>query len=214
MEKDQIQNQIADQKAEHLILPAAGQSKSDFALLMQTFCRHPFLLWGSLWTLLLLLISVTLSNFLLNPEFVAGEPLQETPVVVSPDASAPAPKSAEAGKDSLPLWSFGAIAFSCAVASLMVSQRLRQIPGPRKPVKRSSTNPQSLPAAQVAPLGRAIAPTSRDATPSQPTTALQSAAEEPLRVVPNGESRPPDWSEAGLTDSLDIRYRRPLSSWR
>jgi hypothetical protein len=211
MEKDQIQNQIADQKAEHLILPAAGQGKSDFALLMQAFCCHPFLLWGSLWTLLLLLISVTLSNFLLNPEFVASEPLQETPVVVLPDASTPAPKPAESGKDSLPLWSFGAIAFSCAVASLMVSQRLRQVPGPRKPVKRSTTNPR-LPTAQVAPPGRAIAPTSRGATPSQPPAALQSVAEEPLRVVPNGESRPPDWSEAGLADSLDIRYRRPLSS--
>ncbi|NJO51529.1 MAG: hypothetical protein HC840_21210 [Leptolyngbyaceae cyanobacterium RM2_2_4] len=150
---------------------------------------------------------------MLNPEFVVSEPIQEPPVVVSPDASAPAPTPAASGKDSLPLWSFGAIAFSCAVASLMVSQRLRQVPGPRKPVKRSSTNPRSLPAAQVVSPGRAIAPTSRPgATPTQPA-AVQSAAEEPLHVS-HEESHSLDWGEAGLADSLDIRHRRPLSPWQ
>jgi hypothetical protein len=218
MKKDQIHNQTAAPSAGHLILPAASQSKSDFALLLQALCRHSFLLWGSLWALLLITINISLNSFLLNPEFVAqSEQIQEPPVVESPDM--PTPISVE-GKDSLPLWSFGAIAFSCAVASLMVSQRLRQPPRPRRPIKRlSAAAPRTTPTAPVAAQGQAIASTPRpkSAIQRQPTTALQfsnSSEEPPVSVVSTDESHPLDWGEASLTDSLDIRYRRPLSSWR
>jgi hypothetical protein len=210
MEKDQIHNQTAEQSAGQLILPAASPSKSDFALLMRALCRHPFLLWGSLGTLLLIIVQVTLNSFLLNPEFVAqSEQIQEPPAVESPDTPAPTspvPTSVE-GKDSLPLWSFGAIAFSCAIASLMVSQRLRQPPRPRK-LKRSSISPR------ISAQDGAI-PQPRSTKPALKPSAFQAKSEEPgVSVVPTEESHPLDWGEENLADNLDIRYRRPLSFWR
>ncbi|NJN58366.1 MAG: hypothetical protein HC879_13125 [Leptolyngbyaceae cyanobacterium SL_5_9] len=210
MKKDQIHNQTADSVAEHLILPAENQGKSDFARLLQALFGHPFLLWGGLWAILLITINISLNGFLLNPEFVAqSEQIQEPPVVESPDT--PTPVSVE-GKDSLPLWSFGAIALSCAVATLMVSQRLRQIPGPRKPAKRSRVNPRSLPAAQIGASGKAIAPGSKSAAaPNQFTNVLQSTEETPVSVVPTEETHSLYWDETSLAD-IDIRYRRPLSS--
>jgi len=211
MKKDQIHNQTADPSAGHLIIPAASQSKSDFALLLPALCRHPFLLWGSLWALLLITINISLNSFLLNPKFVAqSEQIQEPPAVESPNT--PTPVSVE-GKDSLPLWSFGAIALSCAVATLMVSQRLRQIPGPRKPAKRARANPRSLPVAQIGASGKAIASGSKSAAPNQFTKVLQSSEETSVSVVPTEETHSLDWDEASLAD-IDIRYRHPLSSWR
>lgn len=206
MENDQIHNQAAEQSAGQLILPAANRSRSDFALLLQALCRHPFLLWGSLWTILLIIVQVTLNSFLLNPEFVAqSEQIQEPTAVESPDT--PAPTAVE-GKDSLPLWSFGAIAFSCAVASLMVSQRLRQPPSPQKP-KRGSISPRIL--AQ----NGAIAPSrSTKPTLNQPSAFHTESKEPNVNVVPTEESHPLDWGEENLADNLDIRYRRPLSFWR
>jgi hypothetical protein len=205
MENDQIHNQVAEQSAGQLVLPAASQSRSDFALLLQALCRHPFLLWGSLWTILLIIVQITLNSFLLNPEFVAqSEQVQEPIAVESPDM--PTPTAVE-GKDSLPLWSFGAIAFSCAIASLMVSQRLRQPPRPQKP-KRGSISPRIL--AQ----NGAIAP-SRSPKPALKPSAFQTESPKPsVNVVPTEESHPLDWGEENLADNLDIRYRRPLSFWR
>jgi hypothetical protein len=206
MEKNQIHNQAAEQSAGQLILPAASRSRSDFALLLQALCRHPFLLWGSLWTILLIIVQITLNSFLLNPEFVAqSEQVQEPIAVESPDT--PTPTAVE-GKDSLPLWSFGAIAFSCAVASLMVSQRLRQTPSPQKP-KRGSISPRIVAQHGASAQSRSTKPALNH------SSAFQTQPKEPdVNVVPTEESHPLDWGEENLAENLDIRYRRPLSFWR
>ncbi|MBD2066886.1 hypothetical protein H6F93_04965 [Leptolyngbya sp. FACHB-671] len=209
MEKDQIHNQTANPAVGQLVLPAAGQSKSDFALLMRALCRHPFLLWGSLWTILLITVQVTLNSFLLNPEFVTqSEQIQEPAAIESPATPAsPSVSPSVEDKDSLPLWSFGAIAFSCAIASLMVSQRLRQPPNSRKP-KRASVSPRIL--AQNGAISQ-----SRPTAPALKPSTLRTESEEPgVSVVPTEESHPLDWGEENLADNLDIRYRRPLSFWR
>ncbi|MBD2019821.1 hypothetical protein H6F43_06415 [Leptolyngbya sp. FACHB-36] len=54
---------------------------------------------------------------------------------------------------------------------------------------------------------RAMQPAPRSITKSK------LAQPAPVTVVPAGENHPLDWGKANLTDSLDLRKRRSLSSW-
>jgi uncharacterized membrane protein YdfJ with MMPL/SSD domain len=94
---------------------------------------------------------------------------------------------------SMPLISFGAIAVSCTLGCLLLSQVVR--PAPRPAAKR-------LYQSRSTALGRSAADSKEGAT-----------ADSAVTVVPTEQNHPLDWDEPSLADSLDLRQRRPLSHW-
>jgi uncharacterized membrane protein YdfJ with MMPL/SSD domain len=94
---------------------------------------------------------------------------------------------------SMPLISFGAIAVSCTLGCLLLSQVVR--PAPRPAAKR-------LYQSRSTALGRSAADSKEGATSDSAVT-----------VVPAEQNHPLDWDEPSLADSLDLRQRRPLSHW-
>ncbi|MCU0566993.1 MAG: hypothetical protein MUF49_10390 [Oculatellaceae cyanobacterium Prado106] len=99
----------------------------------------------------------------------------------------------------LPYLSFGAIALSCTVGCLMLSQVLKSPPSPR--LTRSSFLSHSQPTQTI--------PGQTEEFQTPPAQSEDSS----VTIVPEDQSHPLDWDEPSLADSLDLRQRRPLSYW-
>jgi hypothetical protein len=256
---------------------APGWSVLDlFAQLVQ---RYPVMFWGGLWLGMVLVATVSLVG-LLTPSYVKqreqgrsakGATHEETTLAWQFDLG-----------ENAPLWSFAAIAASCAAGSWFLYRQLNQaspaeklaladpqaeasgldvpmptpqplLPGRSLPAAQARTTqppmtrsratrmqtgksqqtgkPQTMPSQPQAhrsatvdaqairvspkpgkfPQVSPATPTSHSLVVQQSTTA--SLAPEPrVTVVPEEESHPLDWGEAGLADMMDIRKRRSLSS--
>ena len=222
--------------------------------------------WGGLWLGMVLVATVSLVG-ILTPSYVK----QAEQGRFTKGATREEPTLAwqfDLGENA-PLWSFAAIAASCAVGSWFLYRQLNQassaeelaladpqaetpgletpmpttqpiLPGRSLPVaqlrttqpsvaRSRATRPQTMkPQAQahrstmvdvqitsVTPkLGKPQVPPTTTSSHSlvvqRPATT--SLAKPQVSVVPEEESHPLDWGEAGLADMMDIRKRRSLSS--
>ncbi|MBW4513687.1 MAG: hypothetical protein KME11_00505 [Timaviella obliquedivisa GSE-PSE-MK23-08B] len=119
------------------------------------------------------------------------------------------PATVEQPKQVLPWLSFGAIALSCTLGCLMLSQSFRSAgyqPVQRKPFKARSFTPL-----KSAEADRQDAPVAAER--SQPNESSSTPFATSVTVVPTQQNHPLDWDEPSLADSLDMRQRRPLSHW-
>jgi hypothetical protein len=92
-------------------------------------------------------------------------------------------------RGTLPLVSFGAIAVSCTLGCLALSQVIRPVARPQKLQREGD---------------------SRSGRGCQRVEASETSS---AVVVPTEHDHPLDWDEPSLADSLDLRQRRPLSHW-
>jgi hypothetical protein len=164
--------------------------------------RHPIASVFALWVALLLLAglsTVALVNVNTSTEAKATKVLSVEPS--EPEPSEPATSELvptqqpiaehREQEQTLPLLSFGAIALSCTLGCLILSQTLRSTGYQSVQQKNSQVRSASLPQS------------------AEPHTQESVS----VTVVPKQQNHPLDWDEPSLADSLDLRQRRPLSHW-
>lgn len=200
------------------------------SLLTQLLQHCPVIFWGAVLTVPLLITGLAVT-ILMDPSYVAR---QSDPTATVADQSA-SPQAAAQQDKELPLWSLGAIVLSCAAGTVMISRRFNKSEPERPQSNRSQRlqKPQKLAAkgnvspprpiqrpqlvAATQPVRAVLPPNLRSTPPALKaarSTAARPIANEPIiTVVPAEESHPLDWDEKNLADAMDIRKRRPLSSW-
>jgi uncharacterized membrane protein YdfJ with MMPL/SSD domain len=171
-------------------------------LMMQWVRRHPIASIFGVWVVLIALAGLSTATLFNAGTESAGAEVAgtEAKMTALPEGQAePTPvfltqhtPEMQDGQ-SMPLISFGAIAVSCTLGCLLLSQVVR--PAPRPAAKR-------LYQSRSTALGRS-ASDSKDGAP----------ADSAVTVVPTEQNHPLDWDEPSLADSLDLRQRRPLSHW-
>jgi hypothetical protein len=167
--------------------------------LMRWVQHHPIASIFGLWVTLMLLAGLSTATLVsIDSEAKMTAPpdgqdlskasAEPTPVFLTQHSSLPE-------RESVPLISFGAIAVSCTLGCLVLSQLVRPAPRPQRLYKsRSTALPRSSGATEA---------------PNRAETADSNA----VMVVPSEQDHPLDWDEPSLADSLDLRQRRPLSHW-
>jgi hypothetical protein len=171
--------------------------------------RHPIASVFVLWVTLLLLAGLSTAA-LVNVSNSEESKIAKLPST-EPSTSEILDQSPqiEHQKQALPLLSFGAIALSCTLGCLILSQTFRSAgyqPVQRKTSRvRSSTPPQST---KFDDQGSLASPARSQSEGSFNMPSITS-----VTVVPKQQDHPLDWDEPSLADSLDMRQRRPLSHW-
>ncbi len=84
--------------------------------------RHPLLLWSGIWVTLLLTAGIAVTE-LMDPELSAQKPLASA---VQEEAETLRASATSVEDPISPVWLFGAIAISCGVGSLVLSQHLKE----------------------------------------------------------------------------------------
>lgn len=84
--------------------------------------RHPMLFWSGIWVTLLLTAGIAVTE-LMDPELSARKPLTSA---VREEAEALRASATSVEDPISPIWLFGAIALSCGVGSLVLSQHFKE----------------------------------------------------------------------------------------
>lgn len=151
-----------------------------FDLLGQLLEHHPMLFWSGIWVTTLLAAGIAVTG-LMAPELSTRKPL-DSPVKEKAEAVRASASSVEEAVS--PFWLFGAIAISCGVGSLLLSQRFKQhlsdpplsddfkavhpLPAPSLPVEVQSMSALALQAAMNQPEGDRRTPLGLQSQPSVP----------------------------------------------
>lgn len=171
--------------------------------------RHPVASVFALWVALLLLAGLSTAALMnVNNTQIPSTELSTTEVVPTQ------PPREEPQGQTLPLLSFGAIALSCTLGCLLLSQTFRSVGS--QPVQRKTSRVRSAAPMQSAEFDTQESfNTASSDSPARSRSAGSSKM--PLvasvTVVPKQQDHPLDWDEPSLADSLDMRQRRPLSHW-
>jgi hypothetical protein len=196
------------------------QSPVALRVLAHLLQRHPFAFWGAM-AIIPLMTAGFAVGMLLSPGYsqqALTSQTQEQPVQKSPSLS-----QLEYRRDnSLSLWSLGTIALGCAVGTMGVARLLNRPSKPRrltsgaigiKPTVMRTALTHSKPV-PLSPPEAAQPPSFTIQTRSRSSTSVASPTAEPtVTVVPPEETHPLDWDDNSLVNLMDIRKRRPLSSW-
>jgi hypothetical protein len=182
------------------------RQKVSLVLLIQAVQRHAVILLLGAWLLSLSVAGVAFIGMIKvdraeQPSPVAAPATQ----VLPPTASFTKQQAGE--RQTLPLLSLGAIAFSCAIGCLLLSRRLH----PRQPTRRLEFSASSR-AGATRRLADSTSPKANSSL-QQPSSQTHATNSVPVTVLPPDQSHPLDWDEPSLADSLDIRQKRPLSHW-
>lgn len=176
--------------------------------------RHPIVSVFALWVTLLLLAGISTATLVNVNNSAASKLPKLASTEPSPSEIVPSqPPIAEQKEEALPLLSLGAIALTCTLGCLILSQTFRStgyqsIQRKTSKIKSASLPPLAQPDRQKS-LETTDNTSSGTTSRSQPTSS--SAAS--VTVVPKQQNHPLDWDEPSLADSLDLRQRRPLSHW-
>lgn len=179
--------------------------------------RKPLWFWGTVW-ILLLLAGISSVSTLLSPSASRSDALTTLQVKEEPE-----------DPQETSIWLFTMLVFSCAFGCLVLSRYLLMPPRPRPPKPKAKPTPRPAPIVPVASLPAAPTPAPAPtpvAAPTPPVTrkpipvqqslvvaqAKAMVAQPKVTVVPEDESHPLDWGEAGLAEVMDMRKQRPLSS--
>jgi hypothetical protein len=220
MEHEPSDEEVDEEEDEWLNL---SSQHSSAGLWIQILWQHPLVFWGGIWAIVFFVAGLAFTG-LISP-YLSSQ--TDEPVKTSSGQPSVAVKPE---RDTLPVWSVGAIAAACAAGSLLISQRMKY-----QNSRQSLTNhhtkvgysspasgyPLALPpvdSGQPTPLLDVSKPlpvqpfqptASMPISPSAIIPVLPSAPEEPIvTIVPADEATPLDWPEASLADMMDIRYRR------
>ncbi len=170
--------------------------------------RHPLPSILVLWVTLLLLAGLSTAA-LVNVNNSEEAKIVQIPSTEPSTSEIPTQyPEVEPQKQTLPWLSFGAIALSCTLGCLFLSQTFRSAgyqPVQRKPSRARSFTPPQL----AEPNNQASGSPDR----SQPDGSSSAPLITSVTVVPKQQNHPLDWDEPSLADSLDMRQRRPLSHW-
>ena len=171
--------------------------------------RHPITSVLVLWVALLLLAGLSTAA-LVNVN--NSEETETTPIPSTEPSISEMPtqyREVEEQKQALPWLAFGAIALSCTLGCVVLSQTFRS--AGYQPVQRKTSRARSsaLPQSAKTDDQNSSAPPDRSQSDGLSSAPLSSS----VTVVPKQQNHPLDWDEPSLADSLDMRQRRPLSHW-
>lgn len=177
--------------------------------------QHPVVFWSATWVSLLLLMGLSVTT-LMSPEFSKHEDLPTVVITPTPEVVEP-----EERGQSVPVWSFGAIALSCAAGSLALSRKLKSSPRPRKPALHASVaprpkQPKPKPSSKLVPRPpQATAMAQAQALAAQPPQVGRNPSQvvSQVTVMPSEHMHPLDWDEPSLADSVDLRKRTSVARW-
>jgi len=168
--------------------------------------QHPYFFWIGAWMALLMISGIALT-MLMNPD------LSKPPLPLKqPLPNEPSTPQADSG--TLPLWSLGAIAASCAVGCFAISQRLKLAQAADfLPDEDEEKEEKTLPTFSSPPL----VPLTPSHPPSLPE-GFPAEIEPSLLTNPASEEVPPlDWQtilpELGLDELADPAYHQLISAW-
>jgi hypothetical protein len=164
--------------------------------------RHPIASLFGLWVVLMAMAGLSTAALVsIEPE---EAPEAETTIAALPEDQPVAlvEHSNIQTRETLPLVSFGAIAVSCTLGCLALSQVVRPVARPHK--LRSEGR---FPFREALPTGEG------DSRSGRRCQGAEAAETSSTVVVPTEHDHPLDWDEPSLADSLDLRQRRPLSHW-
>jgi hypothetical protein len=173
--------------------------------------RHPVASVFALWVTLLLLAGLSTAT-LVNVNNSVESKMTQIPST-EPSNSEIVPTqyhTAQQNEPALPWLSLGAIALTCTLGCLILSQTLRSTGYQSVQRKTSKIKSASLPLSAQPDRQKSLDTASSDSpSRSQPTSSSVAS----VTVVPKQQNHPLDWDEPSLADSLDLRQRRPLSHW-
>lgn len=209
--QDAAQKKLASSRVELRKQPVFSSGISQFAL-------HPATL---IVTALIISLSIaavaTVEMISVDPSAQAPSPATSSSFNALSARSRSDFDSPRSDKDSLPIFSLGAVAVSCAAGSFLLCRCFR----PRKPDRRmqfSSSSRRTKRTAASQPVGELnnsrTPPTA--ANPYSQKLPTQNQAQMPpvaATIVPTNEAHPLDWDEPSIADNLDLRQKRPLSHW-
>jgi hypothetical protein len=173
--------------------------------------KHPFVFWGGLWLVIVLLGSAATIG-LLSPGPTVKEKPKPTPAPVNVEVSKP--------KEDLSLSLFAAIATGCAIGSLLFvyvlkrgsaqsrypSRRLKSVSTVSKKRRRPPKKRHSV---SRTPQPVAVQPSFQTLDTRQPSPAARLTQ---VTVLPPEESHPLDRGDESLADLLDLRRHKSLAS--
>lgn len=174
--------------------PSPSEQSVALGFLQNLLQKHPFMFWGSLWAVMILVASVGAVG-LFSPGSIESE--------VAPTAT---PAQTE---DKVPVGLLSAIALTIAVGGTIAYQRQSKKPK-RKSVSRTKPTPMRQKRRSPA-VKKKAAPKVKERPPVMPLPNLQSPMLE-VTILPPEPTRSQDWSNESLADVMDIRKRQTLGS--
>jgi hypothetical protein len=195
-------------------------------VLQQLVNRYPFVFWGTIWGLLVLIGSVAAVG-LLNPGRIESDKSVPKPLVStilestakpSPKSDSPIISSTEdaSPQEGFPLSLFLGLALGCAGGSLFVTHAFRQSTQTRKLIKPSQSSQRKKRRRSVNQRQVSQSPQSAAHQPASQTfdssELVVPDSETEVTVVPDQEKNPLDQEEQSLAEMLDLRKRESLAS--
>jgi hypothetical protein len=173
--------------------------------------KHPFVFWGSLWFVMVLLGSAAAIG-LFSPGPTEKETPKPTPAPVTVEVSKP--------KEDLPLSLFAAIATGCGVGSLLFVYVLKRGSTPSRYPSRRLKSVSTVGKKRRQPSKRRLSTsTASQSVAMQPSfQTLDTRQPSPdarltqVTVLPPEESHPLDRGDESLADLLDLRRHKSLAS--
>jgi hypothetical protein len=181
---------------------------------------HPYVLVILAWLLSLAIAGISIVNMIkIDPSVDAiATTTSPTRPETFPESAQELPQIRDRGtvrsseeQGTLPLFSLGAVAFSCAVGCLLMSrrskpgatltQRSRSMSSVRR-LPRETPRPSAITESTTTPID-----TPRSSNEDDKAPALN------VSVMPSDQSHPLDWDEPSIADNLDLRQTRPVSYW-
>lgn len=192
--------------------------------LRQLLHKHPFLCFGGLWVLFVLLGSMSAVR-LVSPGPMEQEASKSTPALTTvleskPKQPAPTTVLESKPKQHMPLALFGTVAIGCAVGSLFITQALRyssQNHQPSRILKTAATTSRKKrrqPSQKGHPVPSTQQPISSALTYQPVNNRLATTNKQPtqITVLPPEESHPLDKGNESLAEMMDLRKRKSLTS--
>lgn len=194
--------------------------------LQQLINRYPLAFWGTIWGVLLLIITLATLG-LVNPGGLEEEKSLPKPLVSTtlestikktpqPKSLLISPRTQSPPQEGLPLSLFLGLALGCAAGSLLLTYTLRQSPQRSQIIKSSqssrykkrqhSTKPRNVPQNPKS-VGH------KQALESRQSSQILSQTENPeVTILSDQEKNPLDREEQTLAEMLDLRKRESLAS--
>ena len=204
----------------------SSEQRNYLQVLQQLVNTYPFVFWGTVWGVLVLIGTVATLG-LLNPGRMESDKSVPKPLVSTilestanktPQSNSPiiSPTEDSSPKEGLPLSLFWGLAFGCAAGSLLITHAFRQSTQHHQLIKpskltRHKKRRRSVNRRRVSPNSPVIQTqtTIQTLDSSQPLTPNR---ETEVTVVPDQEINPLDQQEQSLAEILDLRKRESLAS--
>jgi hypothetical protein len=192
--------------------------------LRQLLHKHPFVCFGGLWVLFVILGSMSAVR-LVSPGPMEQDASKPTPGLTTlleskPEQPALTTVLESKPKQHMPLALFGTVAIGCAAGSLFITQALRYSTQNYQPSRRlktagtTSRKKRRHPSQKGHPVPSTQQPISSALTYQPVNNRLATTNKQPtqITVLPPEESHPLDRGNENLAEMMDLRKRKSLAS--